>query len=134
MRTIISIVVFLILGACVDRLHFDIKKSNDYGIAVDGFVSDQPGPYQIRINRAFDIESIETIKIPVSVKHLILSDNKGTSEELKEINSGIYETNAAGIRGQVGKVYTLRIELTDGKIYESVPDTLLPAGRMDSLY
>lgn len=132
--SITSIGIFLVLGACVDRLHFDIKKSNDYGIAVDGFVSDQPGPYQIRINRAFDIESIETIKTPVSVKHLILSDNKGTSEELKEINSGIYETNAVGIRGQVGKVYTLRIELTDGKIYESVPDTLLPAGRMDSLY
>ena len=118
----------------MDRLHFDIKKTNDYGISVDGFISDQPGPYQIRINRAFDIESKETIKIPVSVEHLILSDNAGTSEELTEINSGIYETIATGIRGKVGNVYTLRIELTDGKIYESVPDTLLPAGRIDSLY
>ena len=132
--SITSIGIFLVLGACVDRLHFDIKKSNDYGIAVDGFISDQPGPYQIRINRAFDIESTETIKTPVTVSHLTLSDNKGTTEELTEIDAGIYETSVTGIRGQVGRVYTLRIELTDGKIYESIPDTLLPTGIVDSLY
>ena len=134
MRTATSIIIFFLLGACVDRLHYDIKKTNDYGISVDGFISDHSGPYQVRINRAFDIESKETIKIPVSVEHLILSDNAGTSEELKEINSGIYETSPIGIHGQVGNVYKLKIELTDGRVYESVPDTLLPTGKIDSLY
>lgn len=134
MRTIISIVVFLILGACVDRIQLDITKSKYYGIVVNGFISDQPGPYTVKISKAFDIESKETIKTPLSIKHLVLSDNQGVSEELSKIDEGAYQTNATGIRGQVGKVYKLRVELLDGKIYESVPDTLLATGKMDSVY
>lgn len=134
MKTITSILFFLLLGACVDRLQFDIIKSVDYGIVVDGFISDQPGPYTIKISKAFDIESIESIKFSVTAKRLILSDNQGFSEELTEISSGTYQTKATGIRGQIGGVYKLRVELLDGKIYESMPDTLLSSGKMDSLY
>ncbi len=125
---------FLLLGACVDRLQFDIIKSPDYGIVVDGFISNQPGPYTIKISKAFDIESKESIKLSVTAKRLILSDNHGFSEELSEVNSGTYQTKATGIRGQIGNIYKLRVELLDGKIYESVPDTLLSSGKMDSLY
>ncbi|MEK6780824.1 MAG: DUF4249 family protein [Bacteroidota bacterium] len=134
MRAIISILLILIASACVDRLTYNIAKAGSYGIVVDGFISDQPGPYTIKISKAFDIESKESIKTAISVKHLILSDDQGTSEELTQVNAGIYETKAQGIRGQVGRVYKLRVELLDGKIYESMPDSLLSAGRMDSLY
>ncbi|HEY5825996.1 MAG TPA: DUF4249 family protein, partial [Cyclobacteriaceae bacterium] len=44
------------------------------------------------------------------------------------------KTSATGIQGRVGGVYKLRIELHDGKIYESVSDTLLAPGKIDSLY
>lgn len=134
MRIIPSTLFFFLLWACVDRLQFDIPKSSNYGIVVDGFITDQPSPYTVKISKAFDIESKETIKTPITVKHLILSDDHGFSEELTESNSGIYQTKVAGIRGQIGRVYQLRVELLDGKIYESVPDTLLSAGKMDSVY
>ena len=129
-----SFVFFLFLLACVDRLEIDITKPEDYGIVVDGFISDQPGPYTIKLSKAFDIESKESIKLSVTAKRLILSDDQGFSEELTEISSGTYQTKVTGIRGQVGNVYKLRVELLDGKIYESVPDTLLSSGKMDSLY
>ena len=134
MRTIISILFFLTLGACVDRIQFDITRSGDYGIVLTGFVSDEPGPYTVTVSKAFDIESKETIKTAISVKRLVLSDNQGSSEELSMIKEGTYQTKANGIRGYVGRVYTLRVELLDGKIYESVPDTLPIAGKMDTIY
>ena len=83
-RMVMSLGVFLLLWACVDRIFFDVDKSNNYGISVDGYITDQPGPYQIRITSAFDIDSRITTKTPVSVRHLILSDNKGVAEELTE--------------------------------------------------
>jgi hypothetical protein len=134
MRTITSALFFLILGACVDRLTYNIPKSSSYGIVVNGFISDQPGPYTVKISKAFDIESKESTKTPVSVKHLILSDNEGDSEELAEVVPGTYTTKSTGIQGKGGNSYTLRMELLDGKIYESLPDTLLASGKMDSLY
>lgn len=131
---IISVLSILIMGACVDRLSYDIQKSAAYSISVDGFISNRPGPYRVNINRTFDIESKTSTKTGVFVKSVILSDDEGTSEELMGIDQGIYETSDKGIQGQVGRAYKLRIELFDGRIYESAPDTLLPPGKMDSVY
>ena len=64
----------------------------------------------------------------------MLSDDHGIREVLSEIDQGIYQTNPAGIRGIVGHVYTLQIELFDGRIYESKPDSLLSPGTLDSIY
>jgi hypothetical protein len=39
-----------------------------------------------------------------------------------------------GIRGEVGRGYKLRVQLLDGRIYESIMDTLKSYGSMDSVY
>src|SRR6266705_3988359 len=95
----ISLLSILLTAACVDRLSFDINKEVNFGISVDGFISDLPGPYEIRINSIFDIESKESRKNPVSVRSLTISDDQGNAETLRELDAGIYQTNAAGIRG-----------------------------------
>lgn len=134
MRKAFSIIFCFALGACVDRIQFDIAKSNNYGIVIDGFISDKQGPYEVKVSKAFDIESKETRKTAISVRRLVLSDSEGTREELSEIKEGTYQTKTNGIRGHVGGVYKLRVELLDGKIYESVSDTLPAAGKMNGVY
>ncbi|MBI1770749.1 MAG: DUF4249 family protein [Bacteroidetes bacterium] len=135
MTRLYSCLMILLATACVDRLSLEIQKEISLGISIDGFISDQPGPYEIRINSVFDIESKESMKSPVSVRSLIISDDKGNSETLKEIDPGIYQTDPSGIKGEAGGVYKMRVELFDGRIYESIPDTILVApGSVDSLY
>ena len=56
------------------------------------------------------------------------------NEELSELTSGIYQTSPIGMQGRIGGIYRLRIELLDGRIYESIPDTLIAPGQIDSLY
>ncbi len=129
-----SILAILLTTACVDRVYFEIDKTQAEGISIAGFISDQPGPYEVRIYNTFDIESKESMKTPVSVRSLEIFDNQGTREVLQEVNPGIYQTSATGIRGVVGGVYTLRAELKDGKMYESLPDTILANGKVDSVY
>lgn len=104
------------------------------GVSISGFISDQPGPYEVRIYSIFDIESKESRKTAVTVKRIEISDHLGTTGVLNPIEEGIYQTDPAGIRGVVGGVYKLKVELFDGRIYESLPDTILATGSLDSMY
>ena len=131
---VISIFIILCSAACVDRINIDVGATPYFPIVIDGLISDQPGPYKILVTKAFDIQSKYSLKVPLSVKRMVMSDNVGTSEVLAETSQGVYQTNPSGIRGTVGRVYKLRIELLDGRIYETKPDTLFAAGTIDSVY
>ena len=124
----------LMTSACVDRLSLGVGAEVGLGITIDGYISDQPGPYEIKVYSIYNIETRETLSTPISVKSLIISDNRGNAEVLKDVDAGIYQTSPSGIRGVVGSVYKMRVELFDGRIYESLPDTLLAPGSLDSLY
>ncbi len=135
-HSFLSFVLVLSTAACVDRVFIDVGTPSSFPVVVDGHISDQPGPYSIQINQAFDIESKQNQKVPVDAKSVIISDNLGNSEKLFARYPGLYQTDTTGkgIRGIVGRIYKLRVELPDGRIYESLPDTLLAAGKLDSVY
>ncbi|HQQ98571.1 MAG TPA: DUF4249 family protein [Cyclobacteriaceae bacterium] len=130
----ISIVLILLCAACVDRIIIDTGTVANYAIVIDGFISDQPGPYTIQVTKAFDIESKQSIKTPINLKKLTISDNVGNKEDLSNPSTGVYRTAPNGIRGVVGRAYKIHLELLDGRIYESVPDTLQSAGSIDKVY
>jgi len=132
-KSLFSVLLILIASACVDRINFDIGVTAAFPIVVEGYVSDQPGPYKVQISKAFDIESKYSGRTPITVNKVVLSDNVGNQEELMAINDE-YQTSQNGMRGVVGRAYSLRVELRDGRIYESKPDTLIAAGKLDSIY
>ena len=134
MRFITSIVLIVAASACVDRIYVDIVGGRVYSVSIYGYISDKPGPYQIQVNKSYDIESKLSTRIPVSVKSMVLSDDQGVQEELSEVEEGVYQTSINGIRGAIGRAYKIRIELFDGRVYESIPDTLFTGGKVDSLY
>lgn len=132
MRKFFAIVSVLILSACVDRIQFDIDLPPTLPVSVSGHITNQPGPYKVYLNSSFDIESKSNPKIPVSAKHVNLLDEMGNDEELVEVESGVYQTSTT--QGRIGGVYKIRIEFEDDRVYESIPDTLLAPGAIDSLY
>ncbi len=131
-------VVLILLGtacidACVDRLHLDMGDQAPYPVVIDGFISDQAPPYEITVSKSYDIQSKESPRERISVKQLILVDNLGASEEFIEFSHGVYQTRGSD-QGRIGGVYKLYIKLLDGREYESIPDTLHPAGTVDKVY
>lgn len=132
--SLFSLLLILSCTACIDRIDLETGSSQSFPLAVEGFISDQPGPYTIEITKSFDIESKLSIKTPISAKRVVLSDDQGASEELTEVSQGVYQTDPNGLRGKVGSAYTLHIELLDGRVYESKPDTILASGSMESVY
>ncbi len=131
-RSVFSILLIFLSAACVDRISFDIGEPVS-NVVIEGYISDRPGPYYVRISKAFDIESKLELKKFLSAKQISIFDDLGNKEVLSGTD-GLYQTSANGIRGMVGRVYTLRAELLDGRIYESIPDTLLAGGSVDSIY
>lgn len=131
LRKLNSIILSILLIACVDRIQFDIDKVASRGISVSGSITNQPGPYIIYLNSVFDIESQESIKTPVTARRVTVIDDYGIEEFLIPAQSGVYQTQS--LQGVVGRAYKVRIEFDDGRIYESELDTLYAPGSMESI-
>jgi hypothetical protein len=125
--------LLLLIDSCIDRVQFDIEGNKALTIAITGFITDQPGPYEIQVRRSFPISESNWYEAPVSVKQMLLIDNDGIERELKEKKMGFYETDE-NFRGVNGKSYRLRVELLDGKTYESVPDTVPAVTKLDTIF
>jgi len=136
MSTRVSALLLILLAACVDRI--DIETTGEFTpqVVIDGFISDDPGPYTVKLFRSSSVEDNLSNSNPFSAKSVTIFDNLGNSEVLAETSNGtgVYMTQPTGIKGVIGRVYTLRIEFRDGKIYESKPELLRPAGVVDSVY
>ncbi len=122
------------LDACVDRVSIDIPDVPLTDLVVDGQITDDPGPYTIKLWIPIQLDGTKNVGPPVSVKKVTISDDAGESEVLTEISTGTYKTSSTGIHGTVGRSYTLTIITNNGKTVTSTPETLSPVGAMDSLY
>lgn len=131
MKKLASICLLLVTFGCVDRVLYDILIPDKYPVYIDGFISDQVPPYRVRVYRSYDITSTENLRTGETAR-VVLYDSEGNSEEMTQISSGNYENSATGMRGKVGSVYHIKVELPDGRIYESIPDTLRPSGTVES--
>ncbi len=134
MRTnrIIWFVSIIVLDSCIDRFEYEASDT-PYQLVVDGFISDAPGPYTISLSRTRKLLDFYPQQA-VSAQSVTLFDADGNSEVLTEKEAGTFQTSANGIRGVIGKSYYIRIETKDGKIFESIPEKMEPAGTVDSIY
>lgn len=124
--TVISLVI--IITSCEEVIQVDLNSS-DPKIVIEGVVTDQPGPYFVKITQTTDYYNPGTIPT-ISGAEVRISDNAGTEEILTEIESGIYQTQT--IQGVSGRTYTLNVTY-DGNVYEA-ESTMPVALTIDSLY
>ncbi len=135
MKNILLVILLLLFtDACVDRLEFDAGEQGEAILVVDGLITDQPGPYTVKLLRSSNVDDILNLAAPFAAQSVTLSDDAGNSEALKNLGAGLWETSPEGIQGQVGRSYSLRIVASDGTIYESAPDRMRPVEAIDSVY
>lgn len=127
-----SILLFAFgLNTCVERFRPNIDKYDNL-LVIDGNITNQPGPYTVRLSRSAPLHNLEFI--PVTECELTIFDNTGNSEILVSVAPGIYQTSPSGIQGIVGREYKISIQLPDGKAYESDFEELKQAVELDSVY
>ncbi|GAB2801733.1 hypothetical protein GCM10027275_54830 [Rhabdobacter roseus] len=101
------------------------------GIVVQGFVSNQPGPYQIQINTPAQYE-YSSLSFGVRGASVYITDDLGQREDLIELPTpGVYQTR--NLLGQTGRTYQLHI-VANGKTYESKPELLRAVSSIEKVY
>lgn len=118
----------LSLFSCEDVIELDLTNVPAQ-VVIEGFVTDQEGPYTIRISKTADF--YEPNSFPAQENATVrIFDDRGNEDGLTETRPGIYETTT--LRGERGATYTLQVTLEDVTYTATskIPDTLTP---IDSL-
>ncbi|GAA4377937.1 DUF4249 domain-containing protein [Hymenobacter koreensis] len=109
-----SLLAIGLLSGCTDVVDVDLPDPEPQ-LAVEGNITDQPGPYTIRLTKTGPYFADQT---PPAVRgaELVLTDNEGATETLREIEPGQYQTSQ--LRGKIGNRYVLTIR-TEGQEYRA---------------
>lgn len=125
------VAVFILLTACVERIHFDIPSAESQ-IIVEGMISDDPGPYLVKVSSGLNLDADSIVVFPLQNAKIKLYDDEGNTEDLIENIPGEYATKGI-IQGRVGHSYHIILETSEGKIFQSEPDKLNPVGEIQSI-
>ncbi len=97
-------------------------------LVIDGSITDEVGPYYIRLNKSIGIS--ENSNYPTITNAIVIvKDNTGIIDTLKHEKMGVYKTNK--IKGVYGNTYTLEVFVEEKK-YTAV-STMPQKVRLDSL-
>ncbi len=117
------------LTGCQKVVSIDLNNANPR-LVTEGIVTDQPGPYSVKLSMSGDYFAPSLYFPPVSNALIIVTDNFGQSDTLKETTSGTYLSST--LLGVAGSTYTLSVS-SEGKQYNatsSMPKKVF----IDSLY
>lgn len=117
--------------SCVDRVDLSLPAS-ELPLIIDGMITDQPGPYAVRLSRAFPVDGVGHSYNGVTGAVVAIADNTGAVDTLTEFSPGYYLTTF--LQGVVGRTYQLKVTTESGMNLESTLETMPPAGTIDSLY
>jgi Domain of unknown function (DUF4249) len=131
-RKIIKYILFFLgISGCVDPFNLDVPVGSN-PLFVEGFISDDPGPYQVMVSRAFNLTADSAIRVPVTDASIWLYSDRGEKEQLHEVNPGVYQSSSV-IRGQVGNSYHIELTTSDGRKITSSPETISPGGEISEI-
>ncbi len=124
--------IFLLLFLAISCLEPYYPEINDYIDlpVIEGTITNEPGPYSVRLSRSTAILGME-IK-PISQAVVKIMDDAGNEETLRETVPGTYVTKAGGIQGVTGRSYKI-VVTTRGKTYESDYELLRTPVEIESI-
>jgi hypothetical protein len=124
--------LFVLSGSCIEPFNVTLPDNRGY-VVVDGLITDQPGPYTIRLFRPSSLSDQLTTVEWIRNASLTIYDEQNNTVTLTEGAAGSYKTDK-NFRGVPGRTYTLRISISDDEQYESLPQKLLPVGEIGRVY
>jgi hypothetical protein len=129
MLCIVSTATAVSFISCQQVVSIDLNQ-NSKNIVIEGVVQDHPGPYSVFISKTGSYFEPALFFPPVSGAIVVMTDDMGQQDTLKEITSGTYLTST--IQGVSGKDYQLKV-IAEGNEYDAV--TSMPVKVfIDSMY
>ncbi|GAB3166168.1 DUF4249 domain-containing protein [Telluribacter humicola] len=119
----------MLLAGCITPYDGEIKEVPP-GIVVQGFISNEEGPYTVKLTTAANY-TYAGLNYAIEQATVYITDNEGRREDLLHKGQGEYVTQT--LRGVIGQTYQLHIE-ANGKKYQSKPETIRPVSKIERVY
>lgn len=133
-----GIIMQITIFSCQEIYNDSSIKAGKDMLVVQGMITNADGPYVVKLSKAIvfnDAEqSVNSEELAVKGAEVIIRDDYGNAEILSEPKPGYYTTSAGGIKGIIGRTYTLFIRTPEENNYQSKPCLLKPAPEITSLY
>jgi len=113
LSTVLTVMAIFVFGGCQKVINIDLVDSAPR-LVIDGLVTDSLEPYRIKLSLSGSYFN-QPVLSQLSGATVIISDNAGMTDSLKEPFPGIYLTSK--LRGIPGRTYSLKV-LTDNKEYD----------------
>ncbi len=128
---ILFLFFLLILNSCEEPYEVNDLDCEKKLLVVNGEINNSGNPFTIILSYATPFEGYQFNK--VSGAKVVLYDNNGNSEILKEIGLGVFRTNGFESKINIGSSYRLQVQL--GKtFYESIKTKLEEITYYDTIY
>jgi hypothetical protein len=136
--TIMSLFILpaLFFYACVRRIMPPIRNGAPT-LVVEGLVTTDSIRYAIKLsytgnflNASTRIDSNQNF---INDAKVVIKDDEGDSTLCILISPGTYQSSDSSFVGIVGRTYTLKIYLSNGKTYVSTPEKINPVPPIDSI-
>jgi len=124
----------VLVYSCVTSYQPDIPASDTRILVVEGQITDEVGPFRVKLSNTFDVDAMQQYGEPVSTANVQIFDDQGNLYQLNYISEGWYETEDTLLQGVPGNTYTLNITTDDGTQYESTPVLMQEVPSIDSVY
>jgi len=135
-RRFITFQVFMIVllcVACIDEVEFDVPNEFQNSIVLIGkIVKGNPSRVEVSVQKVFDFSfNIEQARSAKSVK---IVNEAGRKLDVPRSEVGFYELSIdsdSEFKVEVGKSYSLEVELLDGQSFKSEPSKLIGAPEVE---
>ena len=125
-------IILIICGTCSEPYTPEISKYEDI-LVIDGIITNEPGPYEVRISRSFKYSDSEGQ--PEHHATVLIKDDQGNIASMEETSPGIYSTIDPDFRGIIGRQYQLYVNTyVDQQVYESEFVELKKVPEIENLY
>ncbi|AQG79464.1 DUF4249 domain-containing protein [Spirosoma montaniterrae] len=131
-RTFLILSLLVVAISCVTEYQPETIRIAP-ALVVEGQITDQPGPYTVRLTRTGDFSN-KGINLLETGAIVSIEDNVGNREALREQSPGVYQTRANGMQGVAGRRYKLTVQTRNGQRFESDAETLTAAPPILNVY
>jgi hypothetical protein len=132
MRIISFLILGLVLASCLEQVELPYRNLEPK-LVVDGEITNESPPYNLRLSYSgrFISGSIVTSRLAVNGARVILTDDKGGTVQFKQniFEPGLYQTDQK-FQCEIGRTYSLKIEMPDGKSYIVKPQLMKPVAKI----
>ena len=118
-------IIFLVLitSSCITPISNFEQVSSKSFLTIESSITDEKGQQRTRLYMSSD-KLVGSYFIPITKAKVYITDEKGVREDLTEQSlKGTYLTSA-NFAGRIGGTYTLNIETSEGKKYQSTAETM----------